>query len=51
MAQASREVTQFLLEYDESDDAAYLRLTHAARDHPALKAEEAFRRVRLLALP
>ena len=33
MAQASREVTQFLLEYDESVDAAYLRLTDAAMDH------------------
>ena len=29
MAQASRDVTQFLLEYDESVDAAYLRLTDA----------------------
>jgi uncharacterized protein YuzE len=33
MAQASREVTQFLLEYDESVDGAYLRLTDAAMDH------------------
>lgn len=33
MAQASREVTQFLLEYDESVDAAYLRLTDTAMDH------------------
>ena len=47
MAEASREVTQFLLEDDESDDAAYLRLTDAAMDHQ----EEAFRRVRLLAVP
>lgn len=33
MAQASREVTQFLLEYDESVDAAYLRVTDDPMHH------------------
>ena len=33
MAQAHRAVTNILLEYDESVDAAYLVLTEAAMDH------------------
>jgi uncharacterized protein YuzE len=33
MAQAHKEMMQFLLEYDESVDAAYLQLTDAPMDH------------------
>ncbi len=33
MSKAARAMTDFLLEYDESVDAAYLRLTDSAMDH------------------
>jgi uncharacterized protein YuzE len=33
MAETARAMTNFLLEYDESVDAAYLQLSEAAMDH------------------